>query len=292
MREAATTEIMREYWDSVAKRLTPPPRYSRFGLIVARYWKLERRLITELSLSYLRPTSRRERLLLLKSDLWNEGVDNSSGHICDFLGEGRRTVEIVGIDVSPLICNSAKEKMGNEELMVACADVRKLPFRGETFDAILDVSTLDHIPPTHIGAVINEYEGALKEGGILTLIFDLKTFWWHRYLQRIFNRLRCKETKRFKFSWRLSPDWIKGKLGESGFTILNELPLGILSLSPFFLKTLQRNLAGGVVPKFLNNSVRSVKLTKASKYLFPLSSQYLFVARKKGVWGEGSNQEI
>lgn len=292
MREALGNEIMREYWDSVAKSLAPHPKYSRFGLIVAPYWKLERRLIAELSLSYLLPISRSERLLLLKSDLWNEGIDNSSGHICDFVEKAKRTVKTIGMDISPVVCNSAKRRMYNEELMVVCADVKALPFRSETIDIILDVSTLDHIPPTHIAWIIDEYVRTLKEGGILTLIFDSAIFWWLRYLQKIFNRLRCKEGKGFMFSWRLSPDWIKSILGESGFTILNEYPLGILSLSPFFLKASQSNLPWRVVPRLLYGLIKNVKFTKASKYLFPFSSQYLFVARKQRAYREGPDQEM
>jgi len=276
---------MRDYWDSVAKSLPNPPKCSTFGLIVAPYWKLERRLAAELSLSYLLPASGSKRLLLLKSDLWNEGVDNTGGDIFDFLGGGRRTAEIVGVDVSPVICHSAKRRMGKEELRVACADVRKLPFASEIFDIILDVSTLDHIPPAHIASVVNEYERVLKESGILCLIFDSVTSGWLQYLRRIFNRFRYHQTKRFKFGWRLSPDWIKGRLGESGFTILSEFRLGILSLSPIFLKAAQSNLTGKAVPRLLYSPIRSAKLAKALRSFPPLSTQYLFVARKQGAYG-------
>lgn len=244
----------------------------------------------DLSLSYLLLASTNGRLLLLKSDLWDEGVSSASGHIYDLLRERKKTTEIVGIDVSPVICNFAKMRMCNEEPMVACADVRKLPFGSETFDVILDASTLDHIPPTDIPSVMNEYERILKEGGILTISFDSITFWL--CLRKIYNKLLCREIKTFKFWWRLPPNWIKDKLGECGFTILSEFPLGIFSLSLFFLKTSQSNLVRRVVPKLLRHSLRSMKFTKASRYLFPFSRQYFFIAWKQRPCREDSGSEI
>ncbi len=271
---------MSEYWDNEANFHGQLHQYSRFGLIAAPYWRMERRLIAKLSLSHLLPTLNNRRLRLLKSDLWNEGVDNKSGDIYDFLGEEKEAVEIVGIDISQVICNSTKNMMYKEEIMIACADMRKLPFRSETFDAIFDVSALDHIHPTQIASVINEYKRTLKDGGILTLIFDSETFWWLRYARKIFNRLRYKHTSSFTLWWCLSPEWIIGKLGESGFTILNEFPLGILSLSPLYLKTWQSKLVRKVVPELLRGLIGSMKFARALKYLFPLSSQHLIVVKK------------
>ena len=266
-------ETMREYWDGLAKSYTVPPEASLAGRISASYDKLERRLIIDFSLSYLLPAS-----------------NSILGHIYDLLGEWARTVEIVGIDVSPAICNSAKKKMSNEELMVACADVRKLSFKDETFNIILDLSTLDHIYPAHITSVIREYERAIKEDGIIILVFDWPTFW--PYLVKIFNKIRFKENNTFKLLWRLYPVWIEGKLSESGFTILNEFPLGIFSLSLFFLKTSQSNLVGRVVRPLLYGLIRNAKRTKALRHLFPFSRQYLFIARKQRTYEESPKANI
>jgi len=272
--------MMREYWDSVANSFSQPPKYSRFGFIVAPYWKLERKLALKMALSYLRPASRNGKLLLLKSDLWNEGIDHISGDIFDFLGKRESTVEVVGIDVSQVICDSARRRKHNGELMIACADVGKLPFGDEVFDIIFDVSALDHIPPSHIPSVINELHRALKVGGILALIFDSVTFWWCNPLRKAFNRLRYKETSEFKFWWRLSPEWIEGKLRANGFAILNGIPLGILSLSPLFLHVWQSSPVEKVAAKPSCDSTKSVTFSKALRYLLPFSSQYLYVSRK------------
>jgi len=279
-------EIMYEYWNKMIEDKSSVPEYSRFGRIVSPYWKLERRLVVELSLSYLQSTSRNRKLLILKSDLWNEGIDSSSGDIHDFLGEWDGTVDTVGIDVSPVICSFAIKKMRNEELTIVCADVRQLPFREETFDAIFDVSTIDHIPPNHVSSVLKEYQRTLIKGGILTLIFDSTTFWWCRYLRKIFNRVRCERAVNFKLWWQYPPEWIKDQLDDCDFTILGSLRLGILSLSPLFLMIRQSVLARGIVSRLLYGSARNVKCIRASQYLLPLSSQHLFILRKKSKEGE------
>ncbi|HEY49185.1 MAG TPA: methyltransferase domain-containing protein [Dehalococcoidia bacterium] len=291
MREAQGSELMREYWDSVAISLPQKPKYSRFGRMVAPYWRLERRLVVESSLTPLIPASGEEKVLLLKTDLWNEGIDDSAGDIHDFLGDIRRFAEVVGIDVSPIICRSAGSRARDEELKVACADVRRLPFRSGTFDAVLDVSTLDHIPPDNIALVIGEYKRVLREGGTLTLIFDSDTFWWVSYLRNIFNRLRCQGVGEFQFWCKLSPYWVRRKLSEHGFTIRNEFPLGILSLSPLYLIASRSNLVGKLIRSPLCSSVKGAKFTKLSRYLFPLASQYMLVAKKREGGLKGSAGE-
>jgi len=280
MRENVGSTELREYWDDVAIHLMPF-RYSRFGIFLAPYWKLERRLITGLLLSCLSPGREGERRRLLKTDLWNEGVDSSLGQIYEFVGDKKIPLEVFGIDISPVICQSSKIRMRGEGLAVTCSDVRNLPFKDGTFDAILDVSTLDHIPPVDIASVIGEYSRVLKKDGILILVFDAETFRWLRHLRETFNRLRCKGNSSYRFWWRLSPARVKRQLFEAGFTVLNELPLGILSLSPLFLKVLQTGFASRLVPRLLHSLGRILNFTRTSRYLFPFSSQYVFVTRKQ-----------
>lgn len=273
---------VREYWDSVARSLPQAPEYSKFGLLVAPYWGLERRLAIELALSYLTTQAGNNNLLMLKTDLWNEGIDSKSGDIFNLLGKMEARTEIVGIDVSQVICNSATKGAGNRELEVACADVRTLPFKDESVAAILDLSTLDHIPTENLSSVVEEYRRILKERGVLILIFDRETFRWVSHLRNIFNRLRGQGSGGYEFWWRLLPGKIKEVLRERRFEILNEFPLGILSTSPIYL----RFSRSGIVKKYLSGSfcdlTRIDKFPGVSKYILPLASQYLFIARKQG----------
>ena len=271
---------MREYWDGVAAALPQSPRHSRFGLLVSPYWRLERRLAAKLALSYIIPATGDDKLLLLKTDLWNEGIDDTTGDLFYLLEDAKKYTGLIGIDVSPVICHAVRGRISDEELNVACADVRSLPFGDGSFDALLDVSTLDHIPPYNLASVIGEYKRVTKNGGVLALIFDSETFWWVSILRNVFNRLRYHHTGGSEYWWKLSPVRVKYLLVESGFEVLNELPLGIMSMSPFYLKSATGNIARRCIPTNVRDSMRSFKFTKASRYLLPFASQYLFIAQK------------
>ena len=273
---------MYEYWDSVARALPRSPVYSLFGRTVAPYWRVERRLAVHLSLSHAPPIPEGARSLVLKTDLWNKGMDSSSGDVFALLPGGGEAVEVVGIDCSPVVCDVAKHGMSCHGAAIACADVSALPFKDEAFDAILDLSTLDHIPPTHTSQVIAEYQRVLKGGGVVALVFDATTYRWQRYLQRAFNRARYSEVAQYQMWWRLSPLRVKCIIRESGLSLLHESPMGILSMSPLLVRVAGSSMIRKAFVGPLYRSGLDARLTRLSRYLFPLSSQYLFVARKPG----------
>jgi SAM-dependent methyltransferase len=239
----------------------------------------------------LYPYSSGEKSLLLKSDLWNEGVDGSSGNIYDFLGESIRQVKIVGIDISSFVCTSASWKTCHDESMFACGNVELLPFKSDAFNTIFDLSTLDHVSPTLVETVITEYERVLKEGGILAIVFDVENLKGVRHLQKIFNGLRYKDIHTFDYSWRFYPEWIEAKLTGTGFTILHGMPVGILSLSPLFLKAAHISRRSNTVRKLLYILMKNINLVRASRIILPLATQYLFVAMKKGVYSQSRDKQ-
>ena len=79
------SKVLLEYWDDIAKK-TVESRYSRFGLLLAPYWRLERQLIMKLLLFFLPPLPDDGERILLKTDLWEEGIDSSSWQIFKLLG--------------------------------------------------------------------------------------------------------------------------------------------------------------------------------------------------------------
>ena len=64
-----------------------------------------------------------------------------------------------------------KAKAKYPELDIRQGDIRKMPFSDDAFDVILDLSTLDHIPPDEIEVAIKEYYRVMKTDGRLLLIF-------------------------------------------------------------------------------------------------------------------------
>ena len=55
-------------------------------------------------------------------------------------------------------------------LEIRHGDIRALPYRSRSFDAVLDLSTLDHVPAQDTGAVIAEYARVLRHEGRIVLV--------------------------------------------------------------------------------------------------------------------------
>ena len=90
---------------------------------------------------------------------------------------------VVGIDLnrsalSELLLNSDKR------LHLICADAEHLPFRDETFDMVLSVEVLTHIPPDLRSRVFSDVHRVMSEGALafftLHNSFRLKVAHWLR----------------------------------------------------------------------------------------------------------------
>lgn len=101
---------------------------------------------------------------VLKVDLWNESVDVQR----DILGQ-LQGGEQFGLDISELQCQSAHNRLSDVKILQG--DIRYLPYADSTFNTLLDISTLDHIPTFEAIGAINEYQRVLQAGGVLVLMF-------------------------------------------------------------------------------------------------------------------------
>jgi SAM-dependent methyltransferase len=103
---------------------------------------------------------------LLKTDLFDEAA-----------GEGlrgalqARGTKLLGLDISESILTAARRK--HPDLIGVVADVRRLPFTGGAFDAVVSISTLDHFDSRDdITASLEEIYAILRPGGRLILTLD------------------------------------------------------------------------------------------------------------------------
>jgi SAM-dependent methyltransferase len=103
---------------------------------------------------------------LLKTDLFDEACGEG---LCDRLST--RAGRVIGIDISHTMIGAAR--LHHPGLRVAEADVRRLPFRDATFDAVVSNSTLDHFERhSEIDSGLRELNRVLKPDAFLLLTLD------------------------------------------------------------------------------------------------------------------------
>jgi SAM-dependent methyltransferase len=97
-------------------------------------------------------------LRILKTDLWDEAKNT---RILAWAGE--QGADAFGIDISPPTVVQARRAFPKGALHACVADVRAIPFRAGTFDAIYSMGTIEHFAETE--AAIVEMARVLKPGG-------------------------------------------------------------------------------------------------------------------------------
>ena len=207
---------------------------------------------------------------VLKTDLWNEGIETDR-NLAKYVHKTSQKAELVGQDISRIICEYAKQKQENK-IEIVRSTLLASPFH-EKFDLILDVSTVDHIPEKLRRKWILNESNLLKKNGILLISFDSKL----NIFCELFHRLA---TRKLYPEWTLIPSNIRYELVNNGFEILHEHSVFILGLffgthRPWF--PLARLLKNREFITF----IKKIELSKYSKILTFLAPQYVFVARKK-----------
>jgi SAM-dependent methyltransferase len=111
--------------------------------------------------------------VILKTDCNNEyfGHPDEKGRSqCPLWGIApllEADTHVVDIDLERIeICREAYGSLVKFE----AGDIRRLPYKEKTFDAVLDFSTIDHIPFEDWEKALREYRRVLKDGGDLVLV--------------------------------------------------------------------------------------------------------------------------
>ena len=124
------------------------------GAASTRYYAdNEQRLFTE----HLPPLA---GLRVLKTDLWDEAKNTRI-----LAWAAHRGARAFGIDISEPTLTQARAAFTRDSgpLRAAAADVRALPFRDESFDAIYSMGTIEHFDETE--QAVEEMVRVLKPGG-------------------------------------------------------------------------------------------------------------------------------
>lgn len=106
----------------------------------------------------------RGRGLVLKTDLHNEIMGGFRS-----LDEcGLDPLRTVYLEFDRLTCERVKR--AKPELRIVRGDIRRLPFASDTFQAVVDLSTIDHVLPSETAGVIAGYHRVLVPWGLLLLV--------------------------------------------------------------------------------------------------------------------------
>jgi SAM-dependent methyltransferase len=159
----------------------------------------------------------------LKTDLWNEclgGAREIAGHFHE-----RDGLRFFGLDLLHSVCVEGRSRV--PAMHVVQADIRALPFRAGSFDAVLDLSTLDHLPEAGVADAIGEYRRVLRVGGALLLIF------WQRSLiirlRLLLKRLSGRREKTGQQYFKRA--CVMATLGR-GLHVVREFVVGSLLIAP------------------------------------------------------------
>ena len=96
--------------------------------------------------------------LLFKTDLWDEAKNTEI-----LLWAARRGARVAGADIALATTVQAREVLAAERPLLAAADVRRLPYRDQTFDLVYSMGTIEHFPEYR--AAVAEIYRLLKPGG-------------------------------------------------------------------------------------------------------------------------------
>lgn len=105
---------------------------------------------------YLRSLITRNGGVALKLDLWNEGGRKGCFDIGPF-----KNFDVIGMDIAEVAC--AKAKAENPWMNIVNLTVEFLPYRYQSIDVILDISTSDHVPFEAFRRLIRDYARILKK---------------------------------------------------------------------------------------------------------------------------------
>jgi SAM-dependent methyltransferase len=139
----------RDFWAGVGERFP-----DLAGAASTRYYSdNERRLFTEHFPAL-------EGLKILKTDLWDEAKNT---RILEWAS--RQGAHAYGVDISEPTVIQARAAFheGKDALKGAVGDVRDLPFRDASFDAIYSMGTIEHFDETE--RAVEEMARVLKPGG-------------------------------------------------------------------------------------------------------------------------------
>jgi ubiquinone/menaquinone biosynthesis C-methylase UbiE len=200
---AEINKTLAQRWDSVIEF---NPHHGIGKTLTDKYWVSE--ITRLLSLWLPRKT---KGLKLLKYDLYNEAT--GTAEVTEwFLKKG---FDFYGVDISKEVIKRARKNFGHKvkKSHIVLGDVRKLPFKDNTFDVVFSFGTIEHIREN--ATSVNEAFRVLKPGGIFITGINNKLDIWGSYFinewtNKVYKHITSYEASFFPWQQR---EW----LNQAGF---------------------------------------------------------------------------
>ncbi len=196
MRSPDAQQVRPREWDRLARSTLEP----QFQEQIALYKRRE-------GLGLVSAWAPAEVRSVLKTDLFEEGFGQDA--LLDAFAATYPMV--IGIDISQVVTAEARKRIPAARYVVS--DASALPFKAGSFDLIVSISTLDHLPPPLLAGALADLCRVLKPNGCLVLTLDsrhnpLHVFSNHfrRWLGRI-HAERCYTVQEVKAAMAGQP-WI------------------------------------------------------------------------------------
>ncbi len=143
-------------------------------------------------------------------------------------------IEIYNVELSLNMIKQAKD-LFPDELFIQ-SSLHELPFAERTFDVVLSLETLEHVPDPLL--FLKELRRVLIDGGDLVMSLPPSAVEWTSYLNDIFKFHHGEGPHRF-----LPPSEVKEMLGEAGFSLLEHRGTLFLPFSARFIEKLDNTLS-------------------------------------------------
>ncbi|GEM_PF-1911844 len=243
----------RSQWNKIANNfLAEAPRAKEQYYLKEAYKKA-----TELGLKRVS----KKKISLLKLDLWNEAVGVQRELLAQYAGNP--DFSVFGIDISRPVCSGAKSNLSG--IHVSQASIVGLPFKDNSFDILLDISTLDHVPWNQAQKALKEYSRVLKTNGILVL-----AFWYECFAV---NHIRHDRENSTQYYFSLNEAKKKAK---ERFDFLEEFCIHSLSIVPKRIQSLLKP------PKLFLDLLLRLEYSRFSKFLLKeFSGIYVIIGKNK-----------
>jgi len=272
-------EDTNEFWEIEAKNGLVKLSTSSTWVFSRHYWKKRFLDIVQDAISLVENNTL--PLRILKTDLWNEGIDTQR----NVLGTIRsRDAEFFGIDISKF---TASKAANNNNLKALQSSIDALPFRNDSFNLLLDMSTIDHLPLGQREKAIWEYQRVLESNGILVLVFDKRSILFSLTLLKNVLSGKWKGNEKSYAPSQFGPDSvirIKGYLESQKFEILGE---GIVALNwgnivgALFSGAKSKVFRFLIDRKSLQRAIYKLEISRVSIYLSSFAEQYFIICRKQ-----------